>query len=59
MKVADFLIELGKNPDKLEAFQQNPLQLMLEEGLSTKEQHELGFDKHLAKFFGKVGTRCL
>ncbi|MEM7112727.1 MAG: hypothetical protein AAF614_09850 [Chloroflexota bacterium] len=50
MKVADFLVKLGKNPDKLEAFQHNPLQLMIEEGLSTKEQSELGFDEQFAKF---------
>ncbi|MEM7112728.1 MAG: hypothetical protein AAF614_09855 [Chloroflexota bacterium] len=52
MKIADFLVELGKNPSKLEAFQESPLQFMIEEGLSTNDQHKLGFDKQFAKFSG-------
>lgn len=38
MKLADFLLELGQDPQKLSAFKQDPQQVMQEAGLSAADQ---------------------
>ncbi|MEM7112729.1 MAG: hypothetical protein AAF614_09860 [Chloroflexota bacterium] len=50
MTITDFLTMLGQEPAKLDAFRQNPIQLMTEEGLTAVDQLNLGFTEEKIKF---------
>lgn len=50
MTITDLLTELGRDPQKLEVFREDPLRLIKDKGLKAEDWLTLGFSKEAEKF---------